>query len=330
MARVTPIALAYNTAYLIESEGEGERLLVDTGPDYLGARELLTEALEGPVPPVIVASHGHLDHAGLGRWWQTRGASVALGRNDAHLVRRPHFAIPGEFEAFAEYVRASGAPAEVQREVMAGLERRRRWVEQATGEGPHPPPRPGDRWPTGLRFEPFEPDRLLEDGELLPGGAKVVHCPGHTPGNLVVIVEEEGLLFSGDQVLPDITPTPGVQFVRDAAGTWRRFPSLPPFLWSLLRLQAFQFDRCYPGHGEPFDDVAEVLTASVDQIEQRTRRVCAELALAETTLHGLSERLYPRALDRRWWQIVATVQGHLDLLETRAEATKNGDTWRAT
>lgn len=31
--------------------------------------------------------------------------------------------------------------------------------------------------------------------------------------------------------------------------------------------------------------------------------------------------LYPRALGRRFWQIVATVQGNLDLLEDGGEVT---------
>ena len=32
-------------------------------------------------------------------------------------------------------------------------------------------------------------------------------------------------------------------------------------------------------------------------------------------VYALAERLYPRALRRRFWQIAATVQGHLDSLE---------------
>lgn len=327
MARVTPISLTYNTAYLIE--GAGERLLVDTGPDYAGVCQLLADAVSGREPPLVVATHGHLDHAGLGRWWQQRGATVALGAGDLHLVRRPHFDIAGEFEAFDEYVRASGAPDEVQSDVMAGLERRRRWVAQAAVAEGHPPPRPGDRWPTGLRFRTFEPDLVLHGGDSLPGGTTALHCPGHTPGNLVVVHGEDGLLFSGDQLLPDITPTPGVQFTQGNEGNWLRFPSLPPFVASLERLDALHFSRCYPGHGEPFDNVAEVIAANLSQVEQRTAKVRVELTQGDTTLHGLAERLYPRALGRRWWQIVATVQGHLDLLAARGEAAKNGGTWHA-
>ena len=328
MVRVTPIPLSYNTAYLIEDADE--RLLVDTGPDYAGATGVLETALAGREPSLVMATHGHLDHAGLGRWWQSRGATVAVARDDEHLVRRPHFAVAGEFEAFDVFVKASGAPPDVQAEVMRGLARRRDWVAQASVLPGHPPPRPGDRWPTGLRFETFAPDRLLDDGDAPTRDTAAIHCPGHTPGNLVLVHQRGEFLFSGDQLLHDITPTPGVQFIQGEGGMWRRFPSLPPFVASLERLAALHFSRCYPGHGEPFDNVAEVISANLSQVEQRTERVCSALRDSDATLHGLAERLYPRALGRRWWQIVATVQGHLDLLDARNEALAEDGVWRAT
>jgi glyoxylase-like metal-dependent hydrolase (beta-lactamase superfamily II) len=53
------------------------------------------------------------------------------------------------------------------------------------------------------------PDRLLEDGEHadFPGWRlRAVHTPGHTPGHLCFAEERTGLLFSGDHVLPRISP----------------------------------------------------------------------------------------------------------------------------
>ena len=76
------------------------------------------------------------------------------------------------------------------------------------------------------------------------------------------------------------------------------------------------FSRCFPGHGEPFDDVSAVIAANLAQIQQRDERVAEELRrLGSPTLYELCAALYPRALRRRFWQIVATVQGHCDLLE---------------
>jgi glyoxylase-like metal-dependent hydrolase (beta-lactamase superfamily II) len=261
----------------------------------------------------VVAEHGR--------------ALVYVSKEDATLVRAPHFSRSGEFEAFVRYIEASGAPPAVQQDVTRGLEARREWVRRASRQGEYRAPRRGERWPTSLHFDPFEPD-LLVDGTRF-GDLVAELCPGHTPGNLVLVAPNEGLLFSGDQLLPDIAPTPGIQFVLDGSVGWVRFPSLPPFLASLERLRAHHFSRCYPGHGEPFDNVTEVIDQNVSQIEQRTGRVLSELRDAgEATVHSLAERLYPRALQRRWWQIVATVQGHLDLLAEQGRARADEGVWR--
>ncbi len=325
MVTVQPIPLAYNSVYLVETAGR--RVLIDAGPDYSGATAVLASAMDGAGPAIVVVTHAHNDHAGLARWWQIRGATVGIGAADARLVRAPHFSEPGEFEAFAAYVATTGAPPELRPALIRGLEGRRQYVRlAAAGEG-HPPGRPADRWPTGLRFQPFEPDVVLEDGASVAPGLRVISCPGHTPGNLVVVAEDEGLLFSGDQILRDITPTPGVQFVPGGEG-WLRFPSLPPFVASLERLRDLRLSRCYPGHGQPFDDVTSVIAQNLAQVEQRTERVRTELSdSGEATVHALCERLYPRALQRRWWQIVATIQGHLDLLAERGEAHCDDGKW---
>ena len=81
------------------------------------------------------------------------------------------------------------------------------------------------------------------------------------------------------------------------------------------------FVRCFPGHGEPFDDVTAAIEVNLSQIAQRTERVAAALReRGPSSLYDLCDALYPRALRRRFWQIAATVQGHLDILEKQGEA----------
>jgi len=38
-------------------------------------------------------------------------------------------------------------------------------------------------------------------GELLPGGLRAVHTPGHSPGHTALLHEETGVLFTGDVVM---------------------------------------------------------------------------------------------------------------------------------
>jgi glyoxylase-like metal-dependent hydrolase (beta-lactamase superfamily II) len=44
--------------------------------------------------------------------------------------------------------------------------------------------------------------QLLEDGEVLDfcGGIRVIHTPGHTPGHIVLFLEESGLIIGGDAI----------------------------------------------------------------------------------------------------------------------------------
>ena len=51
-----------------------------------------------------------------------------------------------------------------------------------------------------LRYRPFTPDRLLNDGDWLDvwGGLQVVSLPGHTAGHCGYFARSKRLLFSGD------------------------------------------------------------------------------------------------------------------------------------
>jgi len=322
MVTVERVALAYNNVYLVEDGAE--LVVIDAGPDYRGARETILAALRGRKPAAVVCTHGHLDHAGLGAWWRGMGVPVLLGRDDEAYARGEDF----EFEAMAAYVEQCGAPDDVAREAIHGLQLRREWHDRLRHAEGWAPSRDG-RWPTQLRYAPFEPSALVAGEMQLPCGLRVLPAPGHTPGNVVVLGEgrEGRLLFSGDQLLPEITPTPAIQFHNGA-----RFPSLPRFLDSLELLAAAggPFARCYPGHGEPFGGVAEVLKANLAQAKERTERVDEALrAQGPATVYALAERLYPRALRRRFWQIISTVQGHLDMLEESRRAIREGRVWRA-
>ncbi len=319
MVNVRRISMAYNNVYALEQDGD--LLLVDTGPDYAGAKDVLTDALR-KLPSLVAATHGHNDHAGLGRWWQEKGVPVGLGERDSQTPHLRRLGTAEERAGLEAFVESCGAPEDVKREALAAMQRSRERA-RVQADSPGYAPAGEGQWPTALRYEPFEPLRILRDGdELLGKAATVLLCPGHTPGNLVLFAPAEGWLFSGDQLLPDITPTPGLQW---EARRPERFRSLPEFRASLLRLAGLQISRCFPGHGEPFDQVQAVITTNLEQIEQRTEKVYDVLREGPAHVYGLSERMYPRVLKRRFWQIVATVQGHVDVLEADGHCLRLDD-----
>lgn len=63
--------------------------------------------------------------------------------------------------------------------------------------------------PTAREHSRFTPDRALADGERIPLSAsngvthtlRVIHTPGHAANHLCLVLEEDGLLFSGDHIL---------------------------------------------------------------------------------------------------------------------------------
>lgn len=93
-------------------------------------------------------------------------------------------------------------------------------------------------------------DVLLRDGDELdiPGRSiRVIHAPGHTPGHVCLHAAAEGLLFTGDHVLPN-----------QVAGIGLGAPSADPvgdYFASLDRIAAIEGAEGCPGHGQRFADV---------------------------------------------------------------------------
>lgn len=102
------------------------------------------------------------------------------------------------------------------------------------------------------------PDDWLRDGETVVSGShvlEVVNTPGHTRGHVVFPDTAAGLLFTGDHVLPTITPSIGF----DVA------PSPNPLgniLASLAVVRGRPDARLLPAHGA----VAESVHARIDQL----------------------------------------------------------------
>lgn len=88
----------------------------------------------------------------------------------------------------------------------------------------------------------YPPGRLLEEGDRV-GDLLVLHTPGHTPGSICLLHEEEQALLSGDTVFCD--------------GGFGRFDfpggSRDDLARSLGRLSSLEIEGLYPGHGSPVE-----------------------------------------------------------------------------
>ncbi|MFI6071347.1 MBL fold metallo-hydrolase [Actinoplanes sp. NPDC051343] len=88
------------------------------------------------------------------------------------------------------------------------------------------------------------PDRLIEDGSLLPIAGREVRAvwtPGHTPGHLCLHDAAAGVLLTGDHLLPRITPNIAAKDDTDG-------DPLGDYLTSLAKFTAFPAEEGLPAH----------------------------------------------------------------------------------
>ncbi|TDD12396.1 MBL fold metallo-hydrolase [Nonomuraea diastatica] len=244
--------LGYTLVYAVESPAGP--VLVDAGWNHPEAWEALSgglAALGMDVASVrgVVVTHFHPDHAGLaGQVREASGAWIAMHEDDAALVRLMIEYVGDAHDTFqSDMLRRAGADPGEAREAMGG----------------RPAP-------------PAPPDRELRDGDLvdLPGRRlRAVHTPGHTPGHICLHLEDADRLFTGDHVLPGITPHIGIY-------PYDRYDVDPlgDFLQSLDRVAGFGPLDALPAHEWTFPDVAARATEIRDHHEEKLQRLRALLA----------------------------------------------------
>ncbi len=182
--------------------------------------------------------------------------------------------------------------------------------------------------------EPFDdeawqlPDSWLDAGTIDLGSRQleVVPTPGHTKGHVVFQDHRGGLLFTGDHVLPTITPSIGFEL-----GS-RELP-LQHYLSSLRLLLTRPDGRLMPAHGYPTDSVHdrvhELLGHHAERFDQ-AERVLRSLG-APATAHEVAQRLLWTRRERsladldQFNQMMAVCEtlAHLDVMveDGRVDAT---------
>jgi glyoxylase-like metal-dependent hydrolase (beta-lactamase superfamily II) len=162
--------MATGNIYIIEDD---ELVLVDTGAPVdsrLVVRKIESLGRDAGDIGHVFITHFHVDHAGAASALKRiSGARVYAHRDDA------------------SYLDGSDSTPSVFRKgvIGRGLSMASTLSERATA------------------VPPVEVDVRLDDGDMVPvlGGLRVIHAPGHTPGNSCYLWEDEGILFSGDAII---------------------------------------------------------------------------------------------------------------------------------
>ena len=140
--------------------------------------------------------------------------------------------------------------------------------------------------------EAFTPDRVVGEGSVVPvEGATLLalHTPGHASDHLCWLLQEEGLLFSGDHVMEGSTVV-----IAPPDGDMARY------LDSLRRLLGLEppLRAIAPGHGSLIVDPAAAVRAVVDHRLAREASVGTALrAVGRATVDELLPTVYADVAD---------------------------------
>ena len=310
-----------NCYALIDSDGAA---LVDPGlPGDDSWSALLDRLRQAGIPlarvHTTVVTHSHPDHYG-----------------GSHQLREEAGAELLAHEAFTSIAAADDANADLDLELTelsedALLELWKRKLREL-GDTPwgttrEPPPEEilrmfiqdgtAGRTP---RFRVPEPTVRVADGDAVRLAGRewfAVHTPGHTIDHLCLWDPAEGVLLSGDHVLPTITP--------HIAGSTDIDDPLAAFFASLDRVGAFEgAEVCLPAHGHPFTD----LRGRTDSIRRHHVERLDVLRAAAAELGNAPVEAYMKELfaERAWGGMAASETfAHLEHLRVVGEADSSRD-----
>jgi glyoxylase-like metal-dependent hydrolase (beta-lactamase superfamily II) len=214
---------------------------------------------------LVAVTHLHADHLGAAAEVRRRsGAPVAMHKAEVRALGRER----ADAEQNDREIRTWGVPDGLLDGVLGA------WGS-------------GRRIGLGTATPPFA-DLELVDGVVLPIAGRTIRTlwtPGHTAGHVCFVDEPDGLLFTGDHVLPRINSGVGL------GGRTATNP-LRDSLDSLAALDRFADLEVCPGHEYRFRDVVARARTVVAHREERTRHVAAALdALDRPTLFEVASRV---------------------------------------
>ena len=131
------------------------------------------------------------------------------------------------------------------------------------------------------------PDTWLADGGEVPAGdrcLRVIATPGHTQGHVVFHDAEARLLFAGDHVLPQITPSVGLEVVPAAL-------PLRDYLRSLRLMFGLPDATLLPAHGPVTTSVHQRVTELLAHHENRLTASAAVVAAGADTAYAAARAL---------------------------------------
>ena len=268
----------------------GQAAMIDAGfseEESVQERLAYLEGLPDLRLAYVVLTHHHFDHSGgAHRLREATGARIVMHRREAPLL-----------EAAARDETPSDM--EVPEEMREVRERIRRWRDEAALA---------------------QPDIMVDDNDRLRVGSaslRVVHTPGHTAGHICLFLEEDRILFSGDNVLgmgtTAIAPPPHGDMVQ--------------YLASLRKMQGLDAALLCPGHGPLVKEPNRKIQELLDHRRERDEQILHFIGQGRDTVRRLVSAVYPELDGRLVPMAMGQVLSHLHKLERegKVKTRREGD-----
>jgi glyoxylase-like metal-dependent hydrolase (beta-lactamase superfamily II) len=219
----------------------------------------------------IIVTHAHIDHYGLaGRLMELTGAQLhmhAMTDLDCEKYRHPDTAIARRRDMYADH-------GITEPELGKLAEQLKVWLPYL--------------------YSVVEASRRLRGGEdLVIGGRRweVLHTPGHSFGHLCLHSPEDGVVFSGDHLLPGVIPPVTFERGFDA-------DPLRSYLESLELIAQRKPRLVLPGHGRPFGDVARRIEAISRHKRRRLAAIAGLIEARPRSVVEIADELFAKAVLR--------------------------------
>ena len=262
----------------------------------------------------VIVTHSHFDHfGGAERIRSETGAKILTHRNFRKAFNR------SEVEENEDSDALDPNSEEAQQAVIERIfSERLPWGTKRT----KPAPEEIERFRKMGRFNSSwfktpEPNVEVEDNEIIELGGREwlsVHTPGHTNDHLCLWDPVNGIMFSGDHVLPSITPHIG--------GITPESDPLAKFFGSLERMTDFENVMiALPAHGHPFTNLKERSIEIIDHHQERLQTIRdASHQLIEGTVTDYMRVLFS---ERAWGDMAESeTYAHLEHLKESGELTR--------
>ena len=267
----------------------------------------------------VVITHSHPDHFGqAGNFKRRAGAEVIT-----HRSFRTFLDPEAEDQESADDMEIDDRPVKAQIEALRGQPQVDGPLNRTTPWGGERHMMPRSRrlryWAmrkAAGKFVPApSPTRRVEDADVLELGGRswiAVHTPGHTIDHLCLYDPNDGVMISGDHVLPTITP--------HISGLGTTVDPLKDFFDSLDRMTTFADVRTVlPAHGLEFGDLAGRADAIKRHHHERLEKLrAASDELGQGTVHEYMQVLFQQ---RSWGPMAESeTYAHLEHLRILGEA----------